>query len=518
MFAQYVRKCDFSRMAWRPADGPSVLGPHFALRFRAAPAELDEGRLIHAWALRVEVSDKAKAPMAEREFVNHKQNYLSVTAPDGTCHVMECSLWMECDSSPWRIGFPLALAGSPEHTHEYAVLFDGVRFQVFSDGVLMDEEWPEGEMPRDYEGGGGAMFSVFHPGVRDLAYTNDLSGIRRESMTVMSPVSAMFYTPFGFNAWIGDVAPITYKGRFHIFYLHDRRHHGSRRGKGAHVFWHLSTDDLRNWTEHGPVLELTENWQSMGTGNAFVMDGKLHLAFGWHTKRSIPWPQRARRLFIDNLKRLGHTGEYDESELGDLKADGASYAVSEDAIHFTQSHRLIHYLENPSIFVQPNGRLHLWQDGLWESDHLGSWQKIEGDFPPCGKRSLARNRLDCPTTFSLGGWEYFAVGFTGFWGRPLGKDGEWLDFTECGWSPYDGINVPMAADFQGRMLECGWIDGNDWGCCLIMRELISLGGGRLGKCWVAETLPDFGRTASVETSDIELPEAVTILLECELRL
>ena len=45
-------------------------------------------------------------------------------------------------------------------------------------------------------------------------------------------------------------APATLNGTLHVFYLLDRRHHGSGAGTGRHQFAHVSSPDLKTWTEH----------------------------------------------------------------------------------------------------------------------------------------------------------------------------------------------------------------------------------------------------------------------------
>lgn len=512
MIIQTVSFYDFEHVNWNiPGEKNERFDPRFLLRFSAVPDQLNGRLLSHPCGFQLAVCDKAKGSEYERLFDRKQQNYPSIRGRDGSCRVLECALKMDQDVQPYRIGFPLLLAGSQTEEHEFAVLFDGVYFQILCDGIVMDRDSPEGTPRHLYEG--SAVCTLFSPAVHSCSLTNDLSGIRRTERRIVRDLPIQYYTPFGFNTWVGDVVPFGWKGRFHIFYLFDRRHHGSRRGKGAHEFWHLSTADFREWIDHGAVFELEEPWQSVGTGNAFEFQGKLHLSFGWHTERAKPFPETANLLFYRNLFHLGHTGEFGTDEIGSLTPGGASYAVSEDGIHFRQSRRLMHFLENPSIFVQPDGSLQLCQDGIWESDHLGDWRLVDRSFPPQGKESFARNCLDCPTRFQLDNWEYFMVGFTGFWGRPVGKDSAWIDFTERGWDPYDGSCVPMvSADSNGRRIEGGWLNGLGWGSCLLLREIIPLGNGQLGKRWIPETLPEFeeGTTFAEQTA---LPPVRDVLLE-----
>ncbi|MEX1119803.1 MAG: hypothetical protein WEB60_13530, partial [Terrimicrobiaceae bacterium] len=89
--------------------------------------------------------------------------------------------------------------------------------------------------------------------------------------------NVQFFTPEGHNTWVGDTTCYYHNGRFHVFYLQDRRNHGSKYS-GGHYFAHLSTTDMVNWFEHPHAVPITEQWETIGTGTPFVQNGKLHLA------------------------------------------------------------------------------------------------------------------------------------------------------------------------------------------------------------------------------------------------
>ncbi len=487
MITQNVFHYDFSHVKWNPPDWRNESFDRFLMLFRAKPQELEGTLISHYAGFSVYVADSAAMTPEWR----HRQNYSAYCPPDSPGRILEASLKTAEESQPYKVGFPLSLIENPEEEHEFAVMFDGVRYQIFCDGAEMDREFPGGR-PRHF----------YHDDIRCIKksmafeqyrFANDLSGVRREVRQVQSDAPVQFYTPFGSNTWLGDVVIHEYKGVFHLFYLFDRRHHGARNGKGMHEFWHMSTENFVDWTDHGPLFEITEQWQAVGTGNAFIFQDRLHLSFGWHTERNAPTYRTASTLFIRNLEKYGHTGELLYDELGELLPGGASYLTSEDGISFTPSRRLMHYLVNPCIFVQPDGSLKMVQRGVWESGHLGDWKRIDKNFPPWGDESFARNCLDCPAIFEIGGWEYCMVGFTALFGRKSGS-GRWQDMVQQGIDIYDGTNVPMVAwDKKHRLIEAGWLGGIGWGSCLLMREIIALGDGRLGKRWLPETLPVFGQ-------------------------
>ena len=75
-----------------------------------------------------------------------------------------------------------------------------------------------------------------------------------------------YWMPHGHNNWVGDVATFFHQGRYHLFYLFDRRHHESKFGRGAHYFEHISTPDFKTWTEHeardtaGGTMGMDRHW------------------------------------------------------------------------------------------------------------------------------------------------------------------------------------------------------------------------------------------------------------------
>lgn len=511
MITQIVTHYDFSDIVWNdPTWRNEVIDPQFLFRFYAKPAELvTETLFSHFAGLWIGVSE-----VQPNSAWSKIQNYVPYSGTGGKCRVLESSLKTQHDSQEYKIGISLAQILEPEKEHEFAVMFDGIRFQILCDGIVMDCDFPEYPPQHIYDND----VRIFKNSkiVCNYDFTNDLSSVKNSKKAINRKGSIQFYTPFGSNTWLGDVVVCGYRERFHIFYLFDRRHHFSRHWKGAHEFWHLSTADFIDWTDHGPVVEIQAPWQTIGTGNAFEFQGKLHLSYGLHTERAVPEYRHTKQLFLRNLQKYGHTGEFRMDEVGELLPHGASYISSEDGLHFSYSNRLMHYLVNPSIFIQPDNTLMLCQEGQWSSDHLGDWKLIERDFPPCCEKSFARNCLDCPTFFHLAGWEYCMVGFTAFFGRKENSS-QWIDFVELGIDPYDGSNVPMVArDRQNRMIEGGWLGGFGWGSCLLLREIIALGDGRLGKRWLPETLPTFGEAVSFADT-LELPDSQDCMLEFSIK-
>ena len=68
--------------------------------------------------------------------------------------------------------------------------------------------------------------------------------------------------------------PFFHDGTFHLFYLFDRHHHGSKWGPGAHQYAQLSTQDLVHWEQQPLAVPIVRQWEcSMGTCDCLWHDG-----------------------------------------------------------------------------------------------------------------------------------------------------------------------------------------------------------------------------------------------------
>lgn len=372
---------------------------------------------------------------------------------------------------------------------ELAVLYDGVALRWLVDGEEVNADYPVG-VPRRQE---GAWTVAVAEAFMRLEMSVEVSRLRREERSETWTGQVQFYTPRGFNTWIGDVVLYWHDGVFHVLYLLDRHHHGSRWGGGAHIFCQLVSRDLVHWTDCGPLFELERPWQSVGTGTMAFHGGRYLFVHGWHTSRTIPAERTSTPLMREcAAAHGGRMTALDESQLEGCYPSGAAYAVSEDGIHFTPAHKVIHTAENPSVYVNGRGGLSMYCGGsTWEADGIdGPWTCVCDHFPPCGREEPMLNTDECPSFFDWHGDSYLIMGGSGFWHRPAGTS-EFLNAAAAGRDIYDGLNVPMAAPFgEGRMLLGGWIQGIGWGSCLVLRELLHYPDGHLGLRWVPELEPE----------------------------
>ncbi|MFT3703124.1 MAG: hypothetical protein QM802_12175 [Agriterribacter sp.] len=418
-----------------------------------------------------------------------RQNYPAFPMADGSLPVLEAHIIL---ASPvislfkrqLDIGYPLAALKNPWGEHEVILNFTGVRWTIYVDNQLMDNEFAIG-----YPQLGGDVEWEINPAMVNNASIS-FPAIIPERDTVHTDASlpeVQYWTPRGHNSWVGDVATLYYNGRYHVFYLFDRRHHASKFGVGGHYFEHFSTTDFITWTEHEAATPIEEQWETIGTGVPFAYHDKLYISYGLHTSRIYPDSLTMYPRIMEYYKQHQKTGYF----LGDANKafpSGSTYSVSADNIsNFKKSGVLFHYSENPSVFVTPEGKLKMYANykarGTWESASLDSgWHATDPNFPLGG---------DCTFSFTWGKYEYIVGGFGSMWKRLRGET-DWKDEVAAGKDFYDGLNVPsVSAVSGGRYISAGWIPiNNGWGGPIIIHELIQLPDGRLRPKWMQELIPE----------------------------
>ena len=409
--------------------------------------------LLEAGPVRLALRFAGRAPELA-DYDAFRGNYLNFPMPDGSCPVLEATI---CERGG-RVGVPLGALPRGDGVRAVALRFAPPRWTICADGVR-DEDCPCDAVDLS---GGPPRAAVLSPRVKDAEVVSPAppDAPPPDARRVARPIQ--YWTPADPDAWVGDVALGSWRGRLHVFYLFDRRHHGSGGGAGRHFFAHLSSADLVAWDEHPPAVPIDEWWETVGTGTPFAHDGTFHLAYGLHTDRLSKDPS----LPI-----------------------GATYASSDDGVRFAKSGRIVHPTQNPTIYNRADGLLGLaagyaGQSGLWTSDRLGEWTPCDDTLPTRG---------DCPCPFEWNGHHYVFQGFGGFAHSATGKPGTWEDWAAAGLAPYDGLSVPTVAPFgENRRILAGWLGFLDeawWGGWLVFRELVQFPDGTLGTKWVPEIAP-----------------------------
>lgn len=463
------------------ADGTSGSGWRLSFSFAANDLAAEETLFDYPGVVRAVVRFAGSDASLWTQDVR-RGNYMNFPLQDDRVPVVEFTR----EGSKVPIGVPLAALQDPLGVHDVQVrLGTDAMFSVLVDGEGYDED---GVKDRDLPSPEGVAAIAVSSRVTGLSLTTPAGApLVAQPYTKRITRPIQFWTPDGHNTWVGDVAVGTFKGRFHVFYLLDRRHHSSKGGAGGHYFAHLSSADLVNWDDHGAAVANDAWWMTQGTGTPFVRDGKLHLAYGLHTSRLTN--ETTTAAFWDDFRATGKIRAFRFGELPGYPA-GATYATSEDGIHFTPSKMLIHPTENPTIYTRSDGRLGLvsgyavaWdQRGLYVSDTLGDWTLYDRDVPFTG---------DCPCAFDWHGHQYLIQGFSRMAYNADGRVGGWVDWSQTGSDVYDGLSVPMVGDWSdNRRIFVGWLNHpQGWGGWLVFRELVANADGTLGLKWLPEVMP-----------------------------
>lgn len=418
---------------------------------------------------------------------NRAQNYKPYPLSDGSLWVLEAMLALRSPFASDRVnhltvGVPLSLLTEPFAEHEIVLHFTGVEFSLFVDGKLYDndfaigypsfagsQQWRKGDVVADVE--------FFAPALD-----------KKQVGEPLQQRNIQYWTPPYHNAWVGDVATIYHEGRYHIFYLFDRRGHASKLGRGGHYFEHISTSDFKHWIEHPAATPIEEQWESFGTGTPFVYNDKLYLSYGLHTTRIYPREATTLPAMWQYLEKNGVSQVVDYRAIGDFVPAGSTYSVSDDGVtNFKKSYRLFHPCENPSIYTTSEGELRMLANygsrGSWSAESLDSgWRCKNPDFPLGG---------DCTFFFEWGDYEYIIGGFRDLWCRRVGEgDDRWWSMTSEGRDFYNGLSVPAISEIaDSRRLMAGWVKTQNWGGPLVIHELVQHADGQIGTKWLEEIVP-----------------------------
>lgn len=213
-------------------------------------------------------------------------------------------IYSDAKNAVLRVMFPMEPLGAKDW-HDVIVRGTGPKLQLWIDGVLLDEEFPQGTtraatVPRFFGAAqlaDGKLLSGFH-GLMDHAalWSRALSDAeiaklsggatlaKQRELAVLGalPEQMQYYRPSGHNLKPGDCIPWFHDGTFHLFYLNLRRNMHSKwdGGHGGLEIMHASSRDLVTWQHHPVVAPISEQWEAWnGTGAAVFHDGKYWMFY-----------------------------------------------------------------------------------------------------------------------------------------------------------------------------------------------------------------------------------------------
>ena len=203
----------------------------------------------------------------------------------------------------------------------------GHHYQLLLNGKLADEDWPRVSI--DIDG--------------TICCQNRIDAcIQSELPDPMMPfevgrvITIDQVLEDGENCYFGDCMPFWHDGVYHLFYLYDRRRHGSKCGMSGHRWAHISTTNLVHWTRHPFAVNIDRIEEAtFRTGSILFHNGKFYAFYVTLSNDGSPSP--------------------------------VTYSVSTDGIHFEKSHRGFYLDEkyenvghrDPNVFEDENGLLHM---------------------------------------------------------------------------------------------------------------------------------------------------------------
>lgn len=353
---------------------------------------------------------------------------------------------------------PLTLTASAKTGDTAALTVRPHRIELRVNGELLDEEWPCGKLDVTSDTSVSGDFALT---ITEIApeCPADLPFITRAGISTteirLPGVNIGDCIPFSDDSADGD-------GKYHLFYLYDRHHHGSKWGLGAHQWAHVSTSDFVTWDEHPMAVAVTEPWEgSICTGSVVRAGDKF---YAWYAVR-----------------------------MSDGSPARMTCAVSDDNAHFTKSGK---YFTLPAAYepssardpkvVELDGKFHMFvtttrlESGNGCLAHLICDTADFADFTDCGAilEWDDGNQPECPDWFAMGDYYYLIYSIHG--------TARYLYST----SPFDGWikpeedkipcgRVPKAAQLNGKRIFSGFVTNSGYAGDVIFVDTIQNADGTL---------------------------------------
>lgn len=313
------------------------------------------------------------------------------------------------------------------------------RIALYLNQKLCDEDWPLGSVL--------LSDSVCIRAVAPVTLDDDLSAeagnVPEQNLPPIRNIQN--WKPDGLNTGVGDCMPFSHDGVYHLFYLFDRRGHGSKYGLGAHQWAHLSTTDLLTWRQHPMAIGIDEQYEGSICTGSLIFHGGLYYAY-YAVRMSDRTPARL------------------------------SWAVSRDGVHFQKTQQVFTLTapyepvsaRDPFVFRDADGLFHLLvTTSLIDPDgtkrgclaHL-----ISGDLQTWEQQAPfllleIEDQPECADYFQFNGWYYLIFSNYGMAHYRMSRSpfGPWsqpekdvLGYKEC--------RVPRTAIFNGdRIIVAGFV-------------------------------------------------------------
>ncbi len=379
-------------------------------------------------------------PKSEVKIVSKTDAVMDISVQNGLKIAMHYDfrqkpLTLSADAKP---GDCITLSVSPAH------------IVLYVNDVLADEEWPCGNLPAgDYR-------------CAEMAFTLT-EGALPFALPQRKGLTANELRLPGVN--IGDCMPysqIEGDGRYHLYWLYDRHHHGSKWGLGAHQWAHASTADLLHWDEHPMAVAITESDEgSICTGSTICHDGVYYC---WYTVRMADGSPAKVSCAVS------HDGyHYEKSDKHFVIPPRYFQASARDPKMIFDGEKFHMLITTTDLYADKGCLAHLISDyaDMREFTDLGPIFHWEKGMEP-----------ECPDYFEMNGFYYLIYsGRYVYSHTPFGKDG-WIkpkdDIVHCGTVPKTAV-----CPWNHARVAAGFLSEGGYAGSLVLKRVESAPSGEL---------------------------------------
>ena len=332
---------------------------------------------------------------------------------------------------------PLSLRSELREGDKADVILRDYRIELYINGELMDEEWPDGNRFFD-------LGDEFTPTSEEIC-VREITESEKEFLNVMSTFeNAEGWYPEN-GVFVGDCMPYRKGDEYHVLYLKDRHHHRSKWGLGAHQWAHISTADFKEWRVHPMAVEITEPWEGSICTGSWIANGKTeYLYYTIRRANGLPAPI-CRSISADGYHFMK------DKDFGFTVSEKYHAGSARDPKVVKGDDGLFHMFLTTSLLNENKGCL-----AHYVSQDLEKWEE-------CGDPiyiAPAEAQPECPDYFKYNG-RYYLVFSLGAKAHYMISDKPFTDFK----MPENPIipcsSVPKCAEWNGRLIFTGFkaIDG-----------------------------------------------------------
>lgn len=349
---------------------------------------------------------------------------------------------------------PLRLLAKVKENDVVEVILMPHRIELYVGGVLTDEEWPSGS--RLFALGDEISSNI---GIRAEEYNKP----KAEEPSVISVFeNAEGWYP-GNGVFVGDCMPYRRGEEYHILYLKDRHHHGSKWSLGAHQWEHISTSDFKTWSIHPMAVPITDPSEGSICTGSWIKDGdKEYLYYTIRMGRGAPAPIR-RSVSYD-----GYHFEKDK-DFGFTVSEKYNQSSTRDPKVIKGEDELFHMFLTTALVKEDKGCL-----AHYVSRDMESWEEIENPI----YIAPDRNQPECPDYFFYNGKYYLIFSLHGK-AHYMISDKPFEGFV----MPSDPIipcsSVPKGAEWDGRLIFTGFRGIGGYGGAMTFKAARSKENGEL---------------------------------------